>query len=441
MRARAATSLVALLLVVVAGCGNGGDCPSLSVGMQSLAAQASSIDLAIFDGASTSCAGNDVAQGAPAPLVTRTLGGHDGTMLQLPAGHYIVVMHAFDAGGAFIGSACEAEVFTPGQRACVSVALSTPTIDSDGGAPDLAFGGGGGGGGGSSVADMAAASFVAQTSGVTTDLYQPWSPGGGVVYVVGVTGVILKTTDSGATWTKQTSGTTQDLEAVWGTSATDVWVAGKRGVVLHTTNGGTSWPSVSLSTTNDVYDVWGAGAGDVYFVGGSGMVKHYNGTAISSVSTPAGMTILNCVWGASGSDVYLFGANGLGLRGSAAAGFNKLASPTSDVLFYGWGSPGAADLWVPSNNAPTFNSARLWHSSDHGATWQAQITTVVLGAAWASATGHAFVVGNEVLETTDGGAHWNSVAGSPAALFGVGGDANGTAVWAVGAAGTILYRP
>ncbi|HEX6835467.1 MAG TPA: YCF48-related protein, partial [Polyangia bacterium] len=264
--------------------------------------------------------------------------------------------------------------------------------------------------------------------------------GGGVAYIVGVQGVLLKTSDSGATWTKQTTNTTHDLEAVWGSSATDVWAAGVKGTLLHTTDGGTTWQAVS-TTTSDVYDVWGANANDVYIVGGGGMVKHYNGSTWASVNVSAGQTVLNCVWGASGSDVYLFGANGLGLRGSAAAGFGKLGSPTSDVLFYGWGSPGATDIWVPSNNAPSFTSASLWHSSDHGATWQSQMSTVVLGAVWANNSGHAFVVGNEIFETTDSGAHWNSVSGAPAALFGIGGDANGTAVWAVGQSGTILYRP
>ena len=138
--AAAAAWCAAMLSCVLAGCGGGGDCPALSIDMQSLAAKAARVDLEIFDAAqNASCSGNDVAADAPAPLVTRSLDGHAGTTLQLPAGHYIVVMHAFDASGSFIGSACEAEVFTPGQRACVSVALSTPMIDGDGGV-DLALG-------------------------------------------------------------------------------------------------------------------------------------------------------------------------------------------------------------------------------------------------------------------------------------------------------------
>jgi hypothetical protein len=145
-----------LLSAAVAGCGGGGDCPALTLEMQSLAAQATAMDINVYD-ASTSCAGNDVAAGAPAPLLNRHVDGHDGTTLELPAGHYVVVLHAFDAAGAFIGSACQAELFTPGQRACVSITLSTPMIDGDGGIPDLAIGvgGSGGSGGGSGAATWA----------------------------------------------------------------------------------------------------------------------------------------------------------------------------------------------------------------------------------------------------------------------------------------------
>ncbi|MCU1279673.1 MAG: glucosyltransferase-I precursor [bacterium] len=411
--------------------------------MQSLAARAATIDIAVFD-SSTSCGGNDVAADAPAPLVSRHIDGHGDTTLQLPAGHYVVVLHAFDAAGAFIGSACQAELFTPGQRACVSVTLSTPMIDGDGGIPDLAIGGGGGGGsggGGSGGSDMGSKTFVAQTSGVTSTLYQIWSAGGGVVYVVGVGGVLLKTTDGGAVWTKLNSGTTFDLEAAWGSSATDVYVVGKHGVVLHTTNGGTNWSTVNVGITTDLYDVWGAGASDVYITGDRGVVLHGSGSSFTAVSTSSGMTPINCVWGSGGSDVFLFGGNGLILHGSAATSFNKGFSPTGDYLNYGWGDANSDDVWIPSMNS-TGTSSSLWHSSDRGASWQSQMTTASpLWAVWSTPGGDTFVVGDQIQESTDRGAHWTGAGSTPGLLYGVGGDVNGTAVWAVGVNGTIVHRP
>jgi photosystem II stability/assembly factor-like uncharacterized protein len=435
---------VASVLLALSGCGGAADCPALTLDMQSLAARASAIDILVYDSAAQ-CGGNDVAAGAGAPLVSRHLDGHDGTTLQLPSGHYVVVLHAFDATGGFIGSACQAELFTPGQHACVSVALSTPMVDYDGGIPDLATGGGGGGagggGGGGAGGDMGGSVFSPQSSGVTTSLYQAWSAGNGVVYVVGAAGVILKTSNGGTTWTKQTSGTGFDLEAVWGSSATDVVVVGIKGIVLHTTNGGANWTPVNLGLATNLYDVWGAGAGDIYITGDRGVILHGNGSSFSPVSTSAGMTPVNCAWGSSGTDVFIFGGNGLVMHGDASGGFNKTLSPTGDYFNYGWGTPGGVDVWIPSANS-TATSYSLWHSSDHGGSFQSQLTTASpLWAVWANNAGDAFVVGAQILESTDHGANWTSAGFTPAVLYGVGGDAAGTAVWAVGVNGTILHRP
>jgi hypothetical protein len=418
--------------------------------MGRLAGRASAIEFAVYN-ASASCDGNDIAANAGAPLVSRRVDGNGGTTLQLPAGDYLIVVHAFDPSGALIGSACQADLFTPGQKACLDIALSQPLYDGDGGArgDDLGVldggggsggGGTGGGGGNSGVVDMATPPFVAQSSGVSTDLYQAWSPGGGVAFVVGAAGVILKTTDHGANWTKLSSGTSENVESVWGSSASDVYAVGVRGLILHSTNGGTSWTSAGTGMTS-FWDVWGASAGDVYIVGDRGTVLHGSGSSFSSVTTPAGLTTIWCVWGASAGDVYLYGNGGLALHGSAANGFGKLTSPTSDAFYYGWGGSASGDVWAPSINASN-TSSTLWHSTDHGVSWQPQLTVgTQLWAVWSWPDGHALLVGNDIQETIDHGAHWSSAGTPPALLYGVGGDPAGSDVWAVGAGGLILHRP
>jgi photosystem II stability/assembly factor-like uncharacterized protein len=433
----ACLSFAVLTSAAFLGCGGSADCPALSIDMQSLAAKASTMQLDVYD-QTASCDGNDVAQGAPAPLVSRTLDGHAGTTLMLPPGHYVVVMHAFDATGAFIGSACDAEVFTPGQHACVSVALSTPMIDGDGGIPaDLANGGSGGGGGGNGGGgDMATIPFTAQTSPVTTVLYQPWSAGNGVAYIAGAFGVILKTTDHGASWTKLTSGTSNDLEAIWGSGPNDIYAVGLKGTVLHSTNG-TTWSSMGLGAAA-LYDVWGTSATDVYIVG-SGVVYHGGSGGFSALSTPVtGQQVVNCVWGASASDVYMLGTSGFNLHGSAAAGFTKQTAPTADVFLYGWGA--GSEMWAPSSNQMQ-TSSTIWHTTDHGASWQSQLTTAsAVIAMWSTAGGDTFAVGTSILESTDHGATWPQVGTAPAILQGIGGDPAGVDIWAVGFNGTILHR-
>ena len=155
----------------------------------------------------------------------------------------------------------------------------------------------------------------------------------------------------------------------------------------------------------------------------SGLVKHGSGTSFSTVS----------VIGRHGVDQLRLGrrpaatctcsaANGLILHGSAAD-FSKGFSPTGDYLNYGWGTPGSADVWIPSMNSAG-TASTLWHSADHGVSWQSQMTTASpLWAVWASNSGDAFVVGDQILESTDGGAHWTMAGTTPQILFGVGGDA------------------
>ena len=94
-------SLVLLAMTVACGCSSGaGSCPTLPPAMASLAAQAASIALAVYD-STASCDGNDVAAGAPAPVSERQVGAGDDATLELPAGRYVIVLHAFEGKAPF----------------------------------------------------------------------------------------------------------------------------------------------------------------------------------------------------------------------------------------------------------------------------------------------------------------------------------------------------
>jgi photosystem II stability/assembly factor-like uncharacterized protein len=68
-------------------------------------------------------------------------------------------------------------------------------------------------------------------------------------WIVGADGVILKTTDGGASWAQQTSGTSVTLHGVYFRSTTLGWVTGENGVILKTTNGGSTWSPQASGTT------------------------------------------------------------------------------------------------------------------------------------------------------------------------------------------------
>ena len=81
------------------------------------------------------------------------------------------------------------------------------------------------------------AGWVVQTSNAAEDLHDVFcDPEGRLVWVVGSGGLVLSSTDAGASWTRRTPST-YDLYGVWFTSATEGWAVGDFGTVLHTPNG------------------------------------------------------------------------------------------------------------------------------------------------------------------------------------------------------------
>ncbi|NOX62061.1 MAG: DNRLRE domain-containing protein [Chloroflexi bacterium] len=74
---------------------------------------------------------------------------------------------------------------------------------------------------------------------------------GNKVWAVGQQGVVLGSSDAGATWTRLAISVTANLNAVHFIDANTGWVAGDAGFIAQTTDGGVSWtPQTSGVTTN-----------------------------------------------------------------------------------------------------------------------------------------------------------------------------------------------
>src|SRR5437763_9173195 len=71
-------------------------------------------------------------------------------------------------------------------------------------------------------------------------------------FVVGSHGLILATTDAGATWTTQPSGTLEDLNGVAFVSTTVGCAVGNDGAVLTTSDGSTWTASTNVPTARDL---------------------------------------------------------------------------------------------------------------------------------------------------------------------------------------------
>lgn len=78
--------------------------------------------------------------------------------------------------------------------------------------------------------------------------------GSAVVWRLGPSGSIERSTDSGATWQRQASGVTADLLAGSAPTAKICWAAGRGGVVLRTTDGST-WTQIGSPTSQDLVAV------------------------------------------------------------------------------------------------------------------------------------------------------------------------------------------
>ncbi len=87
---------------------------------------------------------------------------------------------------------------------------------------------------------------------------------GSAGWICGDGGIILKTTDQGATWSPKTSGTSQRLNKIYFVDALTGFAVGNNGVIIRSTDGGNSWAGVASNTNVNLYSIF------PYFAVGSG---------------------------------------------------------------------------------------------------------------------------------------------------------------------------
>jgi hypothetical protein len=104
-------------------------------------------------------------------------------------------------------------------------------------------------------------------------------------FICGASGTIQKTTDGGTTWIGQTSGTTSTLFEIMFIDANNGIAVGSSGKIIATTNGGTNW---STQTSGVAVDLWGVWCPD----GSTGIAAGNGGTILRStnISLPVELT-------------------------------------------------------------------------------------------------------------------------------------------------------
>ncbi|MFN0178637.1 MAG: hypothetical protein ACKVZ0_07520 [Gemmatimonadales bacterium] len=159
-----------------------------------------------------------------------------------------------------------------------------------------------------------------------------WSANSMESFAVGIDGVVVRTTDGGATWEKMAVPSSADFTAVWGTSPTDVFVVGSEGTILRWN--GQTWRKMVVPTRDVLLDVWGLGPDRVYAVGVNAMLQ-YDGAFWETMPGPTTVELWS-VWGTSPSDLFAVGQNGDLLHWDGAL-WVRMPSPTPFVLFGVWG--------------------------------------------------------------------------------------------------------
>ena len=154
--------------------------------------------------------------------------------------------------------------------------------------------------------------WLVQTSVVTEDLHDVFFDGAGRRgWAVGNGGVVLSTTDAGATWTRQPSTTITNLHGVWFTSALEGWVAGNGGTVLHTLNGGSSWARLANTASfENLVDVYFASRDTGWVVGAGGLILSTTDRGVTWRRTVRGGLTLNGVMFAGTRDGWAVGEGG-----------------------------------------------------------------------------------------------------------------------------------
>jgi photosystem II stability/assembly factor-like uncharacterized protein len=129
-----------------------------------------------------------------------------------------------------------------------------------------------------------------QSSGTTALLNGVFFTDANTGTAVGSGGTILRTTDGGATWEQQSSGTTAYLAGVFFTDAnTGTAVGGEEdyllydislGIILRTTDGGATWKQQSGGTSRTTTPLYG-----VFFTdANAGTAVGYNGTILRTTT-------------------------------------------------------------------------------------------------------------------------------------------------------------
>jgi photosystem II stability/assembly factor-like uncharacterized protein len=267
--------------------------------------------------------------------------------------------------------------------------------------------------------------WSAVDSGTTSNLNGAYLLDSGTGFVVGETGTILKSTDSGSTWAPLASGTTTTLHSLYFFSPNEGVAVGDKGLILRTTDGGVGWQTVASGVTDALRSL--------SFSGATGICGGDSQTILYSTDSGASWQIGQSGFFGGGFP----GAHMLGPTVGFVAGENSIFEPLVGATTDG-GASWALQTFLFENNEGGCNDVfffdqtiglvsgtlfdgrgALARTTDGGLNWSTTIYDQAIESVAFPTTVSGFAVGavGRILHTTDTGTTWtDQTSGSSANL-------------------------
>ena len=260
-------------------------------------------------------------------------------------------------------------------------------------------------------------------------------------WAVGNNGLLVTTTNGGATWSTGSVGINTVMRDVHFVDSNHGWAVGNAGALRTTTDGGTTWTATPSGTTELLFDIYFVDANTGWAVGDNGTVIHTTdgGATWSANSNSGGTTsdLRGVHFSGPGSPGWAVGQDGTiintpGPGGSWTTQISSTTATLNDVYFIdadrGWVVGAGGTILV------TINRGTDWNTLDSN-------TTTPLNDVYFVDSDQGWVVGTggTILATNNGGVTWSSQSTpTTRSLFAIhfAGPNDG---WAVGNNGIILH--
>jgi photosystem II stability/assembly factor-like uncharacterized protein len=232
----------------------------------------------------------------------------------------------------------------------------------------------------------------------------PTAGGGKVLIAVGQRGLVLRSTDRGATWQPAASGTSEHLVDIGGGGAEDLFAVGWNGTLIRSTDAGVTWRALEPGVEGALGAVARAGR-SVLVAGAGGVVLRSTDDGATWRRVASGTALyLNGLWQAPEGEVYLVGNDGfVAVSRDEGATWTARRSGVTKTLWSVTGSAGR--VYAVGDGGTIITSV-----DGVGCTRQTSPKDIYLARVAERAPGELYIVGDRgtVLETHDAGATWTA---------------------------------